>query len=167
MSVSGSFGDLDGLIRRLGRMAQPAFAAGLAKSLGQAALNQIDESFAGQRDPWDRPWKPSIRAETTGGQTLRQSARLQRSMTSQTALTTGPAGFEVGTNVQYAAAHQYGATIRPRKAKALRFKLGKRFVQTNRVEVPPRPFIPEPVLSPRWERALEAAAGAYLDRGLA
>lgn len=164
MSLTGSFRELDRLIRFADKLRRPEFAAGLVKNLGQAALNQIDQSFAGQVDPWDRPWKPSYRAEATGGQTLRKSARLQRSMTSRAALTTSPAGFEVGTNVQYAATHQYGATIRPKTKPLLRFKIGKRWVSKNSVEIPARPFIPEPELSPRWERALEEAARAYLEK---
>lgn len=166
MSITGSFRDLDRLIRNLQRLAQPGFARGLAANLGQAAINQIDESFAGQKDPWDRPWKPSIRAETTGGQTLRRTARLQRSMTSKAALAVSPQGFEVGTNVRYAATHQYGATIQPAKARALRFKIGKKWVQAAVVKIPARPFIPEPELSPRWERAFEEAAEAYLKETL-
>jgi phage gpG-like protein len=163
MSVTGSFRDLDRLIQRLDRIAQPRFAEGLARNLGQAALNQVDESFAGQRDPWDRPWKPSARAESSGGQTLRKSARLQRSLTSQTSLATSPRGFEIGTNVQYASVHQYGAVIKPVKAKALRFKIGKRWVQARAVRIPARPYIPEPELSPRWARAFEEAAAAYME----
>ncbi len=166
MSITGSFRELDHLIRNLQRLAQPGFARGLAANLGQAALNQIDESFAGQKDPWDRPWQPSIRAENTGGQTLRKTARLQRSMTSKAALAISPQGFEVGTNVRYAATHQYGAIIQPTRAKALRFKIGKKWVQANTVKIPARPFIPEPELSPRWEQALEEAAEAYLKETL-
>jgi phage gpG-like protein len=162
MSITGSFRELDRLIRFADRLRQPQFAEGLAKNLGQAALNQIDESFAGQKDPWDRPWKPSARAEATGGQTLRKTARLQRSMTSQSALKTDPQGFEIGTNVVYAATHQYGATITPQEKKALRFKAGKRWVTVTKVKIPARPFMPEPELSPRWERAFEEAAEAYL-----
>lgn len=161
LSVTGSFRELDRLIRSLKKLSEPGFARGLAANLGQAALNQIDESFTGQKDPWDRPWKPSIRAEATGGQTLRKTARLQRSMTSKAALAVSPQGFEIGTNVQYAATHQYGATITPTKARTLRFKVGKKWVLAQRVEIPARPFIPEPELSPRWERAFEEAAEAY------
>ncbi|ADD28714.1 phage virion morphogenesis protein [Meiothermus ruber] len=164
MALTGAFRKLDRLIRFTDRLRQPQFAEGLAKNLGQAALNQIDESFAGQKDPWDRPWKPSARAEATGGQTLRKTARLQRSMTSKSALQTEPEGFEVGTNVVYAATHQYGATITPQQKKALRFKMGQRWVQAQKVQIPARPFIPEPELSPRWERAFEEAAEAYFQQ---
>lgn len=164
MSLTGSFRELDRLIRFADRLRQPQFVEGLVKNLGQAALNQIDESFAGQKDPWDRPWKPSRRAEAVGGQTLRKSGRLQRSMTARSALKTDPQGFEVGTNVRYAATHQYGATIVPKAKKALRFRVGRAWVQTRRVVVPARPFIPEPQLSPRWEGAFEEAAAAYLEK---
>ena len=42
----------------------------------------------------------------------------------------------VGTNVPYAAIHQFGGTIRPKKGKALAF--GGRFVQS--VTIPARPY---------------------------
>ena len=43
----------------------------------------------------------------------------------------------VGTNVPYAAIHQFGGTIRPKKGKALAF--GGRFVQS--VTIPARPYL--------------------------
>lgn len=43
----------------------------------------------------------------------------------------------VGTNVKYAAIHQFGGTIRPKKGKALAF--GGRFVQS--VTIPARPYL--------------------------
>lgn len=43
----------------------------------------------------------------------------------------------VGTNMKYAAIHQFGGTIRPKKGKALAF--GGRFVQS--VTIPARPYL--------------------------
>ena len=55
-------------------------------------------------------------------------------------------GFAVGTNVKYAATHQFGEpgrTIRARRKKALRFQINGRWVSKKqvRVSIPARPFL--------------------------
>lgn len=60
--------------------------------------------FRSQTDPDGRGWWPSNRARKEGGQTLRLTGRLQRSLVWRA----GPAFAEAGTNVAYAAAHQFG-----------------------------------------------------------
>lgn len=47
---------------------------------------------------------------------------------------------EIGTNIRYAAIHNYGGEILPKKAKALRFKIGNRWVFAKRVTIPQRQF---------------------------
>jgi phage gpG-like protein len=162
----GNFRELDKLIANIDQMAKPAFATALSKNVGMAALNEVDESFANSKDPWDKPWQPSRRAESTGGQTLRKSGRLQRSMTATSAMRPSANGFEIGANVEYAAIHQYGGTITPKSRKNLRFKVGKRWVSTKKVRIPQRMMVPEPELSPRWERAFEDAVAAYLEEAM-
>ncbi len=46
----------------------------------------------------------------------------------------------VGTSIAYAAVHNYGATIRPVRAKALRFQCGNTWVFRRKVTIPARPF---------------------------
>ena len=46
----------------------------------------------------------------------------------------------IGTNLPYAAVHNYGAVIRPVKAKALVYKCGKDFVFSKKSVIPARPF---------------------------
>lgn len=60
--------------------------------------------FRTQRAPDGRSWWPSARAKAQGGQTLRDSNRLFRSITWRA----GPNFAEAGTNVVYAAAHNFG-----------------------------------------------------------
>ncbi len=60
--------------------------------------------FRTQTDPDGRAWWPSNRARREGGQTLRDSGRLLRSIVWRA----GPLFAEAGTNVAYAAAHQFG-----------------------------------------------------------
>jgi len=46
----------------------------------------------------------------------------------------------IGTSIAYAAVHNYGATIVPVRAKALRFKCGRRWIFAKKVTIPARPF---------------------------
>ncbi|MGQ2942694.1 MAG: phage virion morphogenesis protein [Blastomonas fulva] len=63
------------------------------------------ERFETETDPDGRPWKKSQRAIKTGGKTLQRTPpRLRESITHRFSAT----DVEVGTNVIYAAPHQYG-----------------------------------------------------------
>jgi len=65
------------------------------------------------------PWPPSLRVIAHGGKTLVLSARLYRSITFQAS----PSGVEIGTNVIYAAIHQFGGTInQSARQQTLHFK---------------------------------------------
>ena len=90
-------------------------------------------------------WKPSRRAREEGGQTLTDTGRLRSSIASNV---TGD-GVEIGTNVAYAAIHQFGGrtpprTIRPRRKKALFFP-GARHpvakIEHPGSDIPARPFL--------------------------
>jgi len=172
MGIRGDFAKLDRLLRSTKQLGNAEWRQGLSRNVAEAALEEIARSFAGERDPWDRPWKRSLRAQLEGGQTLSDVGRLRRSFSYKAT----PEGFIVGSNVRYAAIHQYGGVIRPRRAKYLKFRLAGgsrkrkggrgRWVQAKRVEMPARPFVPEPQLSPRWERAFAETAQTYLEATL-
>jgi phage virion morphogenesis protein len=123
--------------------------AGLARmvALGERprpiwdAIGQYGESstrlrFKKQVDPDGVRWKPSIRAQQGGGQTLVMKARLLRSITHNA----DNNGTAWGTNVKYAAIHQFGGTIKA-KGKNLRFQIGGRFVSVKAVTMPKRSFV--------------------------
>ncbi len=61
----------------------------------------------------------------------------------------------VGNPTIYAAIHQFGGTIRPRNAKALRFESGGRWWTVQKVTIPARPFFP---ISPSGQLTTSAAA---------
>lgn len=48
---------------------------------------------------------------------------------------------EVMNVAKYAAIHEFGGDIYPKKAKALRFKVGDQWVVTKHVKMPARPFV--------------------------
>lgn len=49
--------------------------------------------------------------------------------------------MEVANVAKYAAIHEFGGDIYPKKAKALRFKIGNQWVVTKHVKMPKRPFV--------------------------
>ena len=63
--------------------------------------------FEAERAPDGTPWLKSARALAGDGRTLTQSGRLRTSITHT--LTDGGHTVEVGTNVAYAAIHQFGS----------------------------------------------------------
>lgn len=99
----------------------------LMQEVGDVMLTAVSENFLqGGRPKWLGKWDgtPS-KLQDTGH--LRDS--ISRAFDDTSAV--------VGTNVIYAGIHQFGGTIRPKKAKALRFN--GRFVA--KVEMPARPFL--------------------------
>jgi len=106
----------------------------LHRAIGSSFLSRINLGFRRGVDPYGQSWAPVARA----GQPLRDTGRLQRSLTTQASNSQAA----VGTNVIYAPVHQFGATIRPRVAPWLVFKVGGKWVKTKKVNIKPRPFMP-------------------------
>src|SRR5207249_12102559 len=78
-------------------------------------VTQTQLGFRESRDPYGVPWAPlKLRI---GGKPLLHRGRLRSSITKSDVTASG---FRLGSNLIYARVHQYGATIRPKRAKALR-----------------------------------------------
>ena len=88
----------------------------------------------------DKPWQKSWRAKMQGGTTLRDTSRLYNSI--KYTVLDGRKRVVVGTNVFYAPVMHYGATIRAKTGKYLKFKttMGG-WAQIQSVIIPPRPFL--------------------------
>ena len=138
VQIAADVEGLDFLGRALGRMAALGAAPRpLWKALATYGENSTRLRFRNQAGPSGQRWKPSARAQASGGKTLVQSSRLLRSITSRA----DNSGGEWGTNSKYAAIHQFGGVIRA-KGRALRFKIpGVGFVTTKKVTMPARPFV--------------------------
>ncbi|MBU6167192.1 MAG: phage virion morphogenesis protein [Alphaproteobacteria bacterium] len=96
------------------------------------------ERFEDERGPDGQPWKKSQRAITDGGLTLTDRGHLRQSITAASDARQAIAG----TNLIYAAIHQFGGTIRAKGAagggaRALRTPFGPR----GSVTIPARPFL--------------------------
>ena len=105
--------------------------------IGEALTSSARERFSAQKGPDGRPWPKSYRAKAEGGVTLTDNATLKNSISFKARAE----GVAVGTNVKYALIHQHGGTIKAKKAKYLRFRIGKRWVMKKSVTIPARPFI--------------------------
>lgn len=105
----------------------------LHEQAGEAIIANTQQRFRDGKDPEGKPWKHSQKK----GQTLVDTRRLRNSITKKVYFD----HVEVGTNVRYAAIHQYGGTIKPRRKKWLRFKSGGRWAMKKKVKIPARPFI--------------------------
>ncbi len=94
------------------------------------------ERFDDQRAPDGTKWTPSRRAIEDGGLTLTDRGHLRQSIVAASDAATAIAG----TNLIYAAIHQFGGTLRPRPGsgkRALRTPFGPR----GSVAMPARPFL--------------------------
>ena len=71
--------------------------------------------------------------------------------------------MEIGSNLKYAAIHHFGGTIRAKRAKALRFRIGDTFVMKIAVTIPARPALGE---NDEDERYLVETAEDWLPHAL-
>ncbi|MBW7968120.1 phage virion morphogenesis protein [Bradyrhizobium sp. BR 10289] len=109
--------DLGALI---GRLDDPTPAY---EDIGQALITSTHDRWERSVAPDGSPWPPSLRVIAHGGKTLILSSRLFRSVTANASRN----GVEVGTNVVYAAIHQFGGTIqKAARTAVLHFKTNKR-----------------------------------------
>lgn len=133
-------GDTTRLMKKLSQL-QNMNVKGINTAIGEGLRTSTADRFKEQKEPSGKSWRTSIRASTQGGVTMTDSARLKSSIRSKSDKT----GAAVGTNVKYAATHQFGdkRTIRAKSSKGLRFNVGGQWVTKNKVKVniPARPFL--------------------------
>ncbi len=143
-----------------------AHSAPLLRQIGVYLVHSTHERFNAGTDPQGSPWKPLLPAYAavkTGTGILigsGMSGGLQGSIT----FDTGVDSVVWGSNKIYAAVHQFGAVIRPTKAKALRFFLGPTLVIARQVTIPARPYLG---LSAADDEEIAELAGRYLNKLLA
>lgn len=115
--------------------------AGVMNVIAEGIRTSTMERFQAQETPEGTKWEESRRARESGGKTLIRTSALKTSIKSESS----SAGLAVGTNLIYAATHQFGdeRTIRAKNGKYLKFKIGDRWVNkpSVRVTIPARPFL--------------------------
>lgn len=119
--------------RRAGADLTPAM-----DEISKMMLVNVNRRFATETGVSGVAWKKSLRVLQEGGRTLRETGTLQRSIDRRSGRDFAEVGVEGGgPQVTYAAIHQFGGTIKPRRKKALSF--GGRVV--SQVVMPKRDYL--------------------------
>lgn len=112
----------------------------LLRPLIPRLVNNTQDRFDSEQDPEGQPWaalSPAYAAIKKGRGILHESGILQRTIAGDLR---GDA-IMIGSVQPYAAAHQFGATIKPRTQRALRFRTGRGTAFAASVRIPARPFL--------------------------
>lgn len=146
-TITFDTGPLSGVLLRL-RAAAADMRAPL-EEVGAVLVANTQMRFETSTGPGGTPWKQSLRVKLFGGQTLRESGRLMGSFVHQVVGNT----VEWGSNVIYAAIHQFGGTIVPKKPggrlvfgaleseQTAEGKVANPLVFAQKVVIPARPMI--------------------------
>ena len=130
--------------------------------IGAKLVTSTQRRFERELDPDGQPWVVSQRAALEGGQTLTDTARLKSSITHQV----DSRHVDVGTNVIYAAVHQFGA--KKGDFGQARQLTRNRIVPIPWGDIPDRRFLGisredgdviEELVVARWRRTLNQLAG--------
>lgn len=134
--------------------------------IGRFLQTRIRLGFKGGFSPYGGAWTPLQHRQ---GQPLRDTGRLQNSMTYNVSGSGEAPHVDVGTNVSYGRVHQFGAIIKPKNGKYLRFMGATGAVFSKGVIIPSRPFMPLTpsnvfVLPQSWSAGVMRAMRAHFDR---
>jgi phage gpG-like protein len=115
--------------------------------VGRKVKTKVQIGFRLSRDPWGGPWKPLNTKLTRTGSPLRNTGHLSNSMTYQVGGSGADQYVDIGTSLQskgvlFPAVHQYGAVIKAKNSKYLRWMGPKGIIAAKQVTIPARPFLP-------------------------
>jgi phage virion morphogenesis protein len=114
------------------------------KNIGIAMVKSVRRRFDAEQAPDGTPWKPlspAYRAGKKGQKILQESGMRGGLLGTIVWQLVGSNAVAIGTNKIYAAIHQFGGTVLPRKGDFLVFKLGGRLIFARKVVIPARPFL--------------------------
>lgn len=134
-------GDISKLKAQIKKLENVDFKS-VSNALAEVGRTSTIERFKKQVGPDGKTWPDSTRVKEIGGRTLTDTGGLRKSIRSKVSNT----GFALGTNLKYAATHQFGdqgRVIRARNKKALRFRVGGQWVTKKKVivNIPARPYL--------------------------
>ena len=95
----------------------------IMSQLVMSATNRFDE----KKTPDGRPWRSP----------LYRTGTLSKSVLGAADETT----VNIGSNLKYAAIHQFGGEIAAKTAAYLKFKINEQWVQTKKVNIPANPYV--------------------------
>lgn len=119
------------------------------KAVAEGLLETTKQRFDRGVSPTGAAWaalNPAYAQIKRGNRILVAAGTLRNSVTREVVGNR----ITIGTKMPYAAVHQFGATIRPKNAKALVFRLGRTgprggrssgFVRAKSVTIPARPYL--------------------------
>ena len=157
---------LAGMERAALALAQPT---PLLRQIGLVLRQTTQDRFNAGTDPEGNPWHPLLPrlcGDQAGGRAILVGSGMSGGLQGSITFDTGPDYVAVGSNRIYAAVHQFGAVIRPVKAKALFFALmgesGTVFgVHAKQVTIPARPYLG---VSEADQVEIAELAGLYISR---
>lgn len=160
--LSGDISKVRQIVAQL-KKAGALAATALPHNLGAELLTQAQLGFRMSTAPDGTPWAPlKFRA---GKPLLDTGSHLYGSLHIARA---DPSAITLALGFAYAGVHQYGATIRAKKAKSLAFKpRGGKLMFAKQVTIPARPMLPVGTLPERWAVALVATAEEVLRKAFA
>jgi len=125
--------------------------------VGENVEQKVRLLFTDGEDPQGRPWKA---LKFRQGEPLRDTGQLMNSITHRAS----ESEVEVGTNLKYAHVHQFGAEIKPVKAKMLVFtpRGFSHPIFAKKVTIPARPFLPQGDLPATWRQGILLVLQRYL-----
>lgn len=134
-------GELPDLAKKLSKLSA-VDKAGINNAIAEAIRSGTIERFETETGPDGSAWSKSIRASEKGGLTLTVTGDLKSSINARAT----EKGAEVGTNLVYAATHQFGDSgrvIRAKNKPYLAFEYHGRTIRKKQVTVniPARPFL--------------------------
>jgi len=174
--VVGDFAAAERLSRQFSQLTTSAWKRAFVQNIAEEYRDFMTDCFRRSESPYGDRWAPlKFRSSANGrGQKPLLNSGIMRGAVTPINVTT--TGFKVSVGVKYATTHQYGATIRPKKAKALRFqgvsfkqrgrgtrrqgasRKGGALVFVKKVVIPARPFAPlNGMPSELNSRAIEAS----------
>ncbi|MDO6747210.1 phage virion morphogenesis protein [Gilvimarinus sp. 1_MG-2023] len=125
----------------------------LMERTGRATHTDTMMNFRRSMDPFGNQWAPITHRK---GKPLIDTRRMQNSVHMEAS----DEEATVGTNVKYAAVHNFGATIKPRKGRFLKFKIGDKWVYKKSVVIPARQFLG---FGPRVIRKIERETSLWAE----
>lgn len=113
----------------------------LYESIGAVMKLETQLLFDNGRDIDGSSFIPSIRAQTQGGKTLVDKGNLRSSIDYLASSAGVEWGASRGLTDVYAATHNFGRRITPKKAAMLRFKVADKWIFRTSVTIPRRQFV--------------------------
>lgn len=189
IKINGDFKFVEKLRDKLARLSDGQTLA-LSKAMAEKAVDLVRQGFAEQVAPDGTAWAPLKRQRARQGKRKASDRILQdtgRMRNSFAVRAVSAEGFTVGTDVEYAAHHQFGTKGRTKAysrsqavnkrgkfmkhakaAKQKRGAVGFRILnfQAGGGKIPARPMLPEGELPERWQKPLERTATTFLKKAL-